>query len=222
MDSHQWTLVSLLLSFLVFAIAESAAQLLNKHKLQVILDSKRDKSALGKLLLPPTVGSLRSNLQFGKLLFLIGAVLCFALQSKLTLLNVSIAGAVTIILAIYSPILVTFKSPRAVISALLPVVKFLNFIVKPLDFPRNTLFSHVRAHARKVSNGSEDHDEQQLEAYLGEAEEEGLFEPDEAEMVRQVVEFGDTVVKEVMTPRVSIACVPTSFSLEEFPGLPLS
>lgn len=43
-----------------------------------------------------------------------------------------------------------------------------------------------------------------------------MFEPDEAEMVRQVVEFGDTVVKEVMTPRVSIACVPTSFSLEEF------
>ena len=216
MDSHQWTLVSFILSFIIFAIAESASNLLNKHKLQVVLDSKREKSSLNRLLLPETVGILRSNLQFGKLFFLLCAMTTYLLIAKVVLLEAIIYGAAAVIISLYIPIFLTFQSPRRMISILLPVIKFLNIIVIPLDMPRNMIFSYVRARARKLSNGAEDHDEQQLEAYLGEGEEEGLFEPGEAEMVRQVVEFGETVVKEVMTPRVGIEFVEKSMNLSDF------
>jgi CBS domain containing-hemolysin-like protein len=78
-------------------------------------------------------------------------------------------------------------------------------------------FNSYRARARRSSNGEEDHEgTQELEAYIDEAEEEGLFEPDEAEMVRQVVEFSDTVVREIMTPRVNMECIEIGMSLREF------
>lgn len=216
MDSHQWALLLFLLSFLIFAIAESASNLLNKHRLQVVLDLKRIKSPLSRLLIPESAGKLRSTLQFGKQFFLVCSLVTYLLTYQLTLLDAVIIASVAVVLSLYLPVLLAFSSPRLVISFLLPAVKYLNVIVIPLDYPRNRLFSFVRARVRKITNDSEDHDEEQLKAYLGEAEEEGLFEPDEAEMVRQIVEFGDTVVKEVMTPRVSIDCVDHDMDLREF------
>jgi putative hemolysin len=47
-------------------------------------------------------------------------------------------------------------------------------------------------------------------------EEEGILEESDRELVRSVVEFGDKVVREVMTPRPEIFAVPLTLTLEEF------
>jgi CBS domain containing-hemolysin-like protein len=49
--------------------------------------------------------------------------------------------------------------------------------------------------------------EEEIETFLDEAEEEGIIEKGEDALLRNVVEFGDTVVREVMTPRVDMVCV---------------
>jgi putative hemolysin len=48
------------------------------------------------------------------------------------------------------------------------------------------------------------------------AEEEGILEESDRELVRSVVEFGDKVVLEVMTPRPEIFAVPGTLTLHEF------
>ena len=55
-----------------------------------------------------------------------------------------------------------------------------------------------------------------VDALLEAGEEEGILEVSDRELVRSVVEFGDKVVREVMTPRPDVFAVPASMSLEEF------
>jgi CBS domain containing-hemolysin-like protein len=49
--------------------------------------------------------------------------------------------------------------------------------------------------------------DEEIETFLDEAEEEGIIEEGEDTLLRNVVEFGDTVVREVMTPRVDMVCI---------------
>jgi len=55
-----------------------------------------------------------------------------------------------------------------------------------------------------------------MDALLEAGEEEGILEESDRELVRSVVEFGDKVVREVMTPRPEMFSVPGTMSLEEF------
>ena len=55
-----------------------------------------------------------------------------------------------------------------------------------------------------------------VDALLEAGEEEGILEVGDRELVRSVVEFGDKVVRGVMTPRPEVFAVPASMSLEEF------
>jgi CBS domain containing-hemolysin-like protein len=47
------------------------------------------------------------------------------------------------------------------------------------------------------------------------AEEEGILEPDEADLIEQVVEFSDKSVREVMTPRPDIVAIEAGASVEQ-------
>jgi CBS domain containing-hemolysin-like protein len=55
-----------------------------------------------------------------------------------------------------------------------------------------------------------------VEALLEAGEEEGILEESDRELVRSAVEFGDKLVREVMTPRPAIFAVKDSTTLEEF------
>ena len=55
-----------------------------------------------------------------------------------------------------------------------------------------------------------------VEALLEAGEEEGILEESDSDLVRSAVEFGDKLVREVMTPRPEVFAVPGSITLEEF------
>jgi putative hemolysin len=55
-----------------------------------------------------------------------------------------------------------------------------------------------------------------VEALLEAGEEEGILEESDRELVRSAVEFGDMLVREVMTPRPKVFAVPGDITLEEF------
>jgi CBS domain containing-hemolysin-like protein len=55
-----------------------------------------------------------------------------------------------------------------------------------------------------------------VEALLEAGEEEGILEESDRELVRSAVEFGDMLVREVMTPRPEVFAVPGELTLEEF------
>jgi CBS domain containing-hemolysin-like protein len=55
-----------------------------------------------------------------------------------------------------------------------------------------------------------------VEALLEAGEEEGILEENDIDLVRSAVEFGDKLVREVMTPRPKVFAVRDSITLEQF------
>jgi len=50
--------------------------------------------------------------------------------------------------------------------------------------------------------------EEDLITLIDAGKDEGVIEEEEKEMIRNIFEFGDTMVKEIMIPRVDMACIP--------------
>ncbi|MGB9677646.1 MAG: hemolysin family protein [Candidatus Ratteibacteria bacterium] len=57
--------------------------------------------------------------------------------------------------------------------------------------------------------------EEDIKAMILAGEEEGVIEKEEKEMIHSIFEFGDMMVKEIMTPRVNIVAVEENTSLED-------
>lgn len=56
----------------------------------------------------------------------------------------------------------------------------------------------------------------EIQAAVDLGEEEGVVEPEEGEMLDNVIELGETVAREIIVPRVDIVAVPQEASVEEF------
>jgi CBS domain containing-hemolysin-like protein len=57
--------------------------------------------------------------------------------------------------------------------------------------------------------------EEELLAVAAEAAESNQIEPDERRLIESIIEFGDTVVREVMVPRPDMVCVPHDFRVAD-------
>ena len=55
--------------------------------------------------------------------------------------------------------------------------------------------------------------DEEIATFIDEAKEEGIIEKGDDELLRSVVEFGDTIVREVMTPRVDMVCIRADATL---------
>ena len=94
------------------------------------------------------------------------------------------------------------------------VVRLLLWAVTPVTvFVR--FFSSVAALAEEPANPNEE-PSADVEALIEAGEEEGILEQSDKELVRSAVEFGDMLVREVMTPRPEVFAVSESITLEQF------
>jgi len=57
--------------------------------------------------------------------------------------------------------------------------------------------------------------EEDIRTLIEVSEKEGVLEEEEREMIHSIIEFGDTLVKEIMTPRVDVQAIPADVTLEE-------
>ena len=93
-------------------------------------------------------------------------------------------------------------------------IRLLLWMVTPLTvFVR--FFVSVAALAEEPGPGGEEQSGD-VDALLEAGEEEGFLEESDRDLVRSAVEFGDKLVREVMTPRPAVFAVPSSITLEEF------
>ncbi|MBX7223243.1 MAG: hemolysin family protein [Blastocatellia bacterium] len=54
-----------------------------------------------------------------------------------------------------------------------------------------------------------------LQALIDVGEEEGIIEESDSELIQSIIEFGDTMVKEVMTQRTDMVCIEATASIEQ-------
>jgi CBS domain containing-hemolysin-like protein len=117
------------------------------------------------------------------------------------------------------PMLIVRGDPERVLDMLLPafapVVRVMQPVVALLARP---------AAVRKERPGqpSADAEEEQGEAaqaYIEAGAQEGLIEGDERRLIQSIVEFGDTLVREVMTPRPDIVAIRAEATLGDLRAL---
>jgi CBS domain containing-hemolysin-like protein len=75
--------------------------------------------------------------------------------------------------------------------------------------------SLARISEHEAEKSEEQRTEEGIEALVEVAEEEGIIEPEQADLIEQVVEFSDKRVREVMTPRPDIVALPADATLED-------
>jgi CBS domain containing-hemolysin-like protein len=66
---------------------------------------------------------------------------------------------------------------------------------------------------------AEEASEGEIEAYLKVGTQEGILDPGEETLIQGIIDFGDTQVRSVMTPRIDMVCAPAEASLEELATL---
>jgi CBS domain containing-hemolysin-like protein len=93
-------------------------------------------------------------------------------------------------------------------------IRLLLWIVTPITVFVRFFFS-VAALAEEPASPEEEN-AVDVEALLEAGEEEGILEENDRDLVRSAVEFGDKLVRDVMTPRPQVFAVPETLTLEEF------
>src|SRR5215469_7395679 len=101
------------------------------------------------------------------------------------------------------------------IARIRPLLQALFYLILPVTLLLGLLLS-IAALAEPEDAQVEEHPSEAMEALLEAGEEEGILEESDRELVRSVVEFGDKVVREVMTPRPEVFAVPGTLTLREF------
>ena len=97
-------------------------------------------------------------------------------------------------------------------------LQFLFYLMMPITLFLGFLLS-IAALAEAPAKKEEEATTEAVEALLEAGQEEGILEESDRELVRSAVEFGDKVVREVMTPRPEIFAVPGATTLEDFLSL---
>jgi len=95
------------------------------------------------------------------------------------------------------------------------LLEALFYLILPVTLTLGLLLS-IMALAEPQDAEEEEHPSEAMDALLEAGEEEGILEESDRELVRSAVEFGDKVVREVMTPRPEIFAVPETLSLKDF------
>ena len=119
--------------------------------------------------------------------------------------------------AVILPLLLVLVA-RAVVRTLSEdVVTVLLGLVRPLAAPIVAAMVHVQPELPPpaAEDDEEEASEAEIQAYLEAGEAAGIFEGDEGEIVESLVDFFDTVVREVMTPRTEMVAVADTGSYRQ-------
>ena len=110
------------------------------------------------------------------------------------------------------PLFIATQNPEGTLLFLLPIIRPFFPIMAFIADPFQRLFDRSRRKDHHVTETGEaeeeDDDSGDLQALIDVGEAEGILEEEEGELIHTVIQFGDTRVSEVMTPRPDIVAVP--------------
>ena len=99
--------------------------------------------------------------------------------------------------------LVDEDTGEVVLRALIPFTRTMYYVFWPFLFPLRKFLERLD---RKQHEGEEEEEvtDAEVQAYIDVGEEEGIIEPSEGKMLQSIVDFGDRLAHEIMTPRIDV------------------
>lgn len=202
-----------------FSASETALTSLSPAKVRELCDKKRRFSHIVEKLKSDTNTLLITILVGNNLVNILASVMATVMFSEVFESNAIgiTTGIMTFLLLVFGEVVPkTFAAKHAVefsllfgpvlyalSKILLPVILFMKLIIAGAEKITGT-----RNVIRKVS-------EDELIAMASLTAEEGSIEHEERELIENILEFDDTYVEQVMTPRVSIEALPAGTSIKE-------
>jgi len=115
-----------------------------------------------------------------------------------------IAGAG--VLVVVAHLVAAWDPPRA-LAATLPILTATAWLFWPVTAPLGWFLGRmIDAWEARVSPAGQETKEEEIAALLDVGEREGILEGEDSVLIEGVLSFGDTVVREVMTPRTDMVC----------------
>ena len=132
------------------------------------------------------------------------------------LLQAAVVALLVMIAVAYAlPQLLYRRTSGRWLLPLLPLLRGLAWVARPCV----ALLGFFQSLIDLADNSKTDEEQptpaENIEALISAGQEEGLIEEQDRKLIQSVVEFGDKVVREVMTPRPRIVAIPADSTLEE-------
>ncbi|WP_031588467.1 HlyC/CorC family transporter [Kandleria vitulina] len=127
-------------------------------------------------------------------------------------------GFVTLMILIFgeiTPKTLASNNAEKFVLAFAPIISFFRIVFMPIVFILN-VFTHIMMKAfGDLSSTGPTVTQEDLKTIVNVSHEEGVLEDDERKMLHNIFAFGETEIKEIMTPRIHVEDVKDDISYDE-------
>ncbi len=220
--------LSIILAFLLLTLSliENSITRLSRFELRVILEKSEEPNPfLHRIVQERTeiLVPLQFSIQLTQIcLAVLGTYVVFSRQTRHPLLTASVALSLCVfLLRQLIPKLIVSVNPEKVFLSMVPLFEPLFQALQWVGWPLVASLSLVKREneSRAEEEEEEEPSEEEIQAFLDVGEEEGILEEQDTEMIQSVVEFGDTLVREVMTPRTEMVTISEKATFQQLKEL---
>ena len=215
------TLLILVFLSAFFSSAETAFSTVNRVRLRT-LAQENNKSAIRALAILDQYGKMLSAVLIGNNIVNLSAssvATTFAIRMWGSKAVGIMTGVLTFTILIFGEIIPkTWAMQRAEKITLIygSLIRMLMNILTPLIFIVDKLSNWILRFLHISSEGNNfSITEKELKTYVDVSHEGGVIESEERELIYNVFDFGDTVAKDIMIPRIQMTTVPLDATYQE-------
>lgn len=215
------SLGALVLLSAFFSSAETAFSTVNRVRLRTLAEED-NKGAVRVLAILDQYGKMLSAILIGNNIVNLSA------SSLMTTFTISLwgnkavgiaTGVLTFVILMFGEIIPkTWAMQRAEFISLMfsPIIRLLMTILTPVIFLVDMLSNWILRLLHISSEGNNfSITEKELKTYVDVSHEGGAIESEERALIYNVFDFGDTVAKDIMIPRIQMTTVPLSATYQE-------
>ena len=222
------TLIILIGLSAFFSSAETAFTTVNKIRIRTFEEEGRPNAALvrkiieepQKLLSAILIGNNIVNLSASSLAttFVTGIMTNMGMKSQIATGIGITTGLLTLIVLIFGEITpknIATKAAERICFIYIKPIYFITVLFTPLIFILNKISLWLmKVLGMKYTGKERIMTENELLTIIDVSHEEGVLESEEKEMITNVVDFGDSLAKDVMVPRIDMISIPVDISYD--------
>jgi len=201
---------------------ESAFSALMRLSLRLVAERSNRPGALGAYLDDPLLLFIPTRLLLGLVTGAATALIVRGLGAD----GVTSLGGIIVAVALFVvvcelllPLAIVGRDPERVLEVLLPTFAPIGKILGPMTRWIARLVAVRRSGVAVAPDEAAQEMNEAAKAYIDTAAHEGIIEGEERRLLQSIVDFGDTLVREVMTPRPDIVSIRENASIGDLRAL---
>jgi CBS domain containing-hemolysin-like protein len=202
---------------------DAAFSALMRLSLRLVAERTNRPGALGEYLDDPLLLFAPVRLLLGLVTGTATALLAWVIGIGAHTLPLVIVAVATFVLVceLLLPLLIVARDPERILEILLPTFSPIARALSPLTrtIVRSVAGTRGGNGSAIASDAAAEQANEAAKAYIVTAEQEGIIEGEERRLLQSIVDFGDTLVREVMTPRPDIVAISASATVSDLRAL---